>query len=84
MLKFKENPHAFDLLVTDQSMPEMTGDELAQAVLSVRPEFPVILCTGYSDYMNESKAKLLGIRGYANKPLDTNNFLELIESLLQS
>jgi len=83
LLKFKENPHDFDLLVTDQTMPGMTGGELAQAVLTVRPELPVILCTGYSDYMDENKARLLGIRGYVSKPLDINKFLELLESLLR-
>jgi CheY-like chemotaxis protein len=82
--KFLEDPQAFDLLVTDQTMPGMTGGELAQAVLTVRSELPVILCSGYSDHMDENKAALLGIRGYVSKPLNTIKFLGLIESLLKA
>lgn len=82
LLKFRENPEAFDLLVTDQTMPGMTGAELAQSLMVIRPELPVILCTGYSDNIDEDKARLLGIRGYLNKPINNSEFLELVRNLL--
>ena len=80
--KFKNSPNAFDLVVTDQTMPGMTGVELAQSVMAIRPELPVILCTGYSDHIDEARAKSLGISGYVNKPIETDEFLGLIGELL--
>ena len=84
LLKFKENPEAFDLLVTDQTMPGTTGAELAQSLMVIRPELPVILCTGYSDHIGEDKARSLGIRGYVSKPIKTSEFLELVRDLLSA
>jgi PAS domain S-box-containing protein len=80
--RFKQNPDAFDLVVTDQTMPGMTGAELAQAMIAIRPELPVILCTGYSDHIDEAKAKSLGIKAYVNKPIATDKFLRLVRELL--
>jgi len=82
--RFKQNPEAFDLVVTDQTMPGMMGVELAQSLLEIRPQLPVILCTGYSEYIDEAKAKSLGIRGYVDKPIETDKFLGLVENLLKS
>lgn len=84
LLKFKENPEAFDLLVTDQTMPGMTGAELAQSLMAIRPELPVILCSGYSDQIDEDKARSLGILGYVTKPIKNSAFLELVRNLLLS
>ena len=81
--KFKQNPKAYDLVVTDQTMPGLTGAELAQAMLAIRPELPVVLCTGYSDHMDEARAKALGIRGYLKKPLVSDVFLGMVSKLLQ-
>lgn len=75
LLRFKDNPEAFDLVVTDQTMP---GVELAQSLLEIRSEFPVVLCTGYSDHIDEAKARSLGIRGYVNKPIENDEFLRLV------
>jgi len=66
---FMENPYHFDLIITDMTMPEMTGDVLAQQVLRIRPDIPVILCTGFSEVINEERAKQLGIRRFLMKPL---------------
>ena len=75
---FKQDPTAFDLLISDQTMPYLTGVELSQQILAIRPEFPVILCSGYSDQVNETKARALGIRGYLSKPMSNSALLELV------
>ena len=75
---FSQEPMAFDLMITDQTMPQLTGVELAQKVLALRPEFPVILCTGYSDQVDEAKARELGIRGYISKPMEINTLFNLV------
>lgn len=64
-----ENPHRFDLVITDLTMPGMTGDKLAIAMIKVRPTLPVILCTGYSENMSIEKAKQLNIASYMVKPV---------------
>jgi PAS domain S-box-containing protein len=66
---FKQAPGNFDLLITNQTMPHMTGAQLARNVLSIRPDLPIILCTGYSDAIPQVKALGIGIREYLMKPL---------------
>ena len=66
---FRSDPSKFDLIVTDQTMPGLTGTELAKKILMVRPGVPIILCSGFSEPVNEEEAKTLGIRGYARKPI---------------
>jgi signal transduction histidine kinase/CheY-like chemotaxis protein len=68
---FQEDPDAFDLLLTDMTMPNMSGSELAQKILEIRPDFPVVLITGYSERINRDKALALGIRDLVFKPLNT-------------
>jgi CheY-like chemotaxis protein len=79
---FSQEPTAFDLMITDQTMPGLTGVELSQKVLELRPEMPVILCTGYSEHVDEAKAKAMGIRGYLTKPMEINTLLTLVQSLI--
>jgi signal transduction histidine kinase/ActR/RegA family two-component response regulator len=62
-------PRRYDLVLTDMSMPGMNGAELTQRLLRIRADMPVILCTGFSEMMNEKKARALGIRDYVMKPL---------------
>ncbi len=66
---FQANPHRFDLVITDMTMPNMTGDKLAQELLRIRPRVPIILCTGFSDVITEGKAKAMGVREFVMKPL---------------
>ncbi len=66
---FVRQPDAFDLVITDVAMPKMSGIELATKILERRPDFPVILCTGFSEMINEEKAKSLGIKAYLMKPV---------------
>jgi CheY-like chemotaxis protein/anti-sigma regulatory factor (Ser/Thr protein kinase) len=82
--KFQENPAAFDLVITDQTMPGMTGCELAKLMLETRPDLPVILCTGYTASFSEKDALALGIRHYAIKPLTVAKMARLIRDVLNS
>ena len=54
--KFQNQPDQFDLVITDQTMPEMTGSDLAKRMMQIRPDIPIILCTGYSTIISEEKA----------------------------
>jgi len=64
-----EDPGAFDLVMTDMAMPELTGDVLAEKILSINGDLPIILCTGYSERIDERKAAEIGIRELVLKPL---------------
>ncbi|MDY6987588.1 MAG: response regulator [Thermodesulfobacteriota bacterium] len=65
---FKSQPDRFDLVITDMTMPKMTGAELAPELMRIRPDIPVILCTGFSAKMDEEKSKAMGIRAFVPKP----------------
>ena len=79
---FKQNPERFDLIITDQAMPRLSGYELAEKVLEIRKDMPVILCTGYSEQVDEDTAKKAGIREFMLKPLDTRSLLAYVRELL--
>jgi signal transduction histidine kinase len=79
---FRANPDRFDLVITDMTMPNMTGDRLAQEIFSVRAEIPVILCTGFSELMTKEKAKAIGIEEFAMKPLVMKDLAVLIRRAL--
>jgi CheY-like chemotaxis protein len=75
-------PQRFDLVITDQTMPQMTGDMLAKEILRVRPDVPIVLLTGFSHVMDWEKAKTLGIRAYMEKPLCQQDLAVRIRQLL--
>ena len=79
---FRQNPDEFDLVITDQTMPGITGAELSRKMLDIRPDIPIILCTGYSTIISESKAKSIGIKEFALKPLTINDVGRLIRKVL--
>ena len=79
---FKKHPHAFDLVITDMTMPQMTGDEMAKEMISVRPDVPVILCTGFSSMITEEKSKALGIRAFLMKPIVMREMADTIRKVL--
>ena len=81
---FANSPERFDLVITDQTMPVMTGADLAGKILAIRPETPIILATGYSALICEEKAKNLGIREFVLKPLDTRQLATLIRKALDN
>ena len=79
---FQQSPGNFDLLVTNQTMPHMTGAQLARSVLSLRPDIPVILCTGYSDMVPHIKALEIGIREYLVKPVGLGELASRVRQVL--
>ncbi len=81
---FQENPHNFDLLITDMTMPNMTGAELASKILANRPDVPIILCTGFSELINEEKAKGLGINNYVMKPVTKMDLAKAVRKALDA
>jgi two-component system, cell cycle sensor histidine kinase and response regulator CckA len=79
---FQAEPERFDLIITDQTMPDMTGITLAQKVLQIRPDMPIILCTGYSEQVTKDRARETGIREFLMKPLIMRNLAMTIRRLL--
>jgi len=81
---FQRDPEKFDLVITDQTMPKMTGHELAKKLIEIRPDIPIILCTGYSQTVSPEVAYATGIKEYLEKPVSKKNFAEAIRSVLDS
>jgi CheY-like chemotaxis protein/two-component sensor histidine kinase len=81
---FTSFPGGFDLLITDQTMPEMSGMDLAARILSIRPDIPVILYTGYSAAIDGAEAHRLGIRKFLMKPLSMKVLSEAVRRTLDS
>ncbi|MBU4262334.1 MAG: response regulator [Proteobacteria bacterium] len=81
---FRINHDQFDLIITDQTMPGMTGAELAGEMLHIRPDIPIILCTGYSSSISEEKAKAIGIREFLMKPIVKKDISRLIRKVLDT
>jgi PAS domain S-box-containing protein len=79
---FMDRPDRFDLILTDMSMPDLSGAQLAEKVLSARPDMPLILCTGFSERMNEPTAKNLGFKAFLMKPVVMNELAEAIRRAL--
>jgi signal transduction histidine kinase/ActR/RegA family two-component response regulator len=80
----QEQPDGFDLVITDMTMPQMTGDRLACHVWEIRPDIPVILCTGYNEMISEDKANAMGIRKFLLKPVDKEELAVAIRNALDS
>lgn len=80
--KVRARPNQFDLIITDQTMPGLTGSELARAVLEIVPQMPIIICTGYSAVTSEEDARAMGIKRYIHKPIDTKELTGTIRMLL--
>ena len=79
---FRENPDAFDLVLTDQTMPGLTGVELAKEMFKIKPEIPIILCTGYSSVISEQQVKEIGIKRFVKKPIDVKSFSVMVRQVL--
>lgn len=80
--RFLSNPQEFDLLMTDMTMPQMTGDLLARKVQDVRPDMPIIVCTGFSERISIEKAEELSIKGYLEKPFDFQSIATMVRKVL--
>ncbi|NNL76758.1 MAG: response regulator, partial [Desulfobacterales bacterium] len=81
---FKAKPQSFDLVITDMTMPNMTGDDLAKELIQINPEIPVILCTGYSARINQEQAIAMGIRAFAYKPVLRKEIAKTIRKVLNA
>ena len=79
---FLASPDSFDVILTDQTMPHVSGSELAQKVLQVRPDIPIILCTGFSAIISEEKAKEIGIAKFVLKPFSTSDLAHSVREVL--
>jgi PAS domain S-box-containing protein len=82
--RFRSRPDQFDLVITDLTMPKMTGDKLVQEILNIRPDIPVILCTGFSEKIDEKKANAIGAADYIEKPLDKRDFAFKVRKVLDA
>ena len=79
---FKTRSDEFDLVMTDMTMPNLTGDKLAGELMKIRVDIPVILCTGFSEQISEGQAKELGIREFILKPIVMNRLAVILRSVL--
>ena len=81
---FRENPRDFDIVVTDVTMPKMTGDDLARRLLEIRSDLPVVVCTGYNDVMDADTAAAIGVRRVLMKPVSSAELSTAIREAMQS
>ncbi len=81
---FRAHADEIDLVITDLTMPEMSGVELARRIMEIRPGQPVILCTGYSEEMNRDRVLALGIARFVQKPLVMEEMLQTVRAVLDS
>jgi CheY-like chemotaxis protein len=79
---FCTEPHRFDVVITDQTMAQMTGEDLVHALRQVRPDIPIILCTGFSHVMEAEKAKALGLEAFLMKPLDEHDLATMLQQVV--
>jgi PAS domain S-box-containing protein len=79
---FKTQANTFDLVITDMTMPKMTGDILTRELIRIKPDIPVILCTGFSAKMDDQKAKTQGIKAFILKPIVKREIAEIIRKVL--
>ncbi|MCJ7603289.1 MAG: response regulator, partial [Desulfobulbaceae bacterium] len=79
---FRDRPEKFHMVITDQTMPNMTGKTLAREILKIRPDIPIILCTGYSGLISEEKIKAIGIRELVMKPVVYDDLARIIRQVL--
>ena len=79
---FQEDPDRFDMVITDQTMPKIKGTELAKELMKIRPDIPIILCTGYSESVDSESAKAIGIREFIMKPVNRKEISRIIREVL--
>jgi len=81
---FRAQPEKFDLVITDQTMPKITGLQLAREIMVIRPDIPVILCTGFSDLVIEEEARVIGIKKFIMKPVVLREITEAVRQVLDN
>ena len=81
---FKTEPSMFDLVITDMNMPNMNGLQLAEKLIDIRPDIPIILCTGFSERIDNKKAEVLGLRAMLKKPVGMKDIAHKIREVMDS
>ena len=79
---FRDDPHRFDLLITDMTMPDLTGDDLAREVIRIRPDMPVIICTGFNRRIDDFNADAMGVKGLITKPFTIKDVAKTVREVL--
>lgn len=82
--RFKADPYAFHLILTDMNMPDLNGLDLAEQLLRIRPDIPIVLCTGYGIDISDQKVARSGIRAVVHKPILADQIAETLGRLLTS
>ena len=80
--QFSSDPKHFDLVITDMTMPQMTGVMLSEKLMEIRPDIPIIICTGHSALIDEERAKQLGIAAYVMKQIIMSEPAKIIRKVL--
>lgn len=79
---FEATPDKFDLVISDMTMPGMTGDKLAQKLLALKPDLPIIICTGFSERINEENAEKIGVKALIRKPVLKKDLVKMVRDVL--
>jgi CheY-like chemotaxis protein len=82
--EFRKDPEFYDLVITDQTMPGLTGFELSKKILAIRKGTPIILCTGFSELVNEELVKTAGIRKFILKPISKSQLALYLREILDA
>ena len=79
---FEKSSETFDLILTDMSMPNMTGDQLAYEARQIRPDIPIIICTGFSERINKENAEGIGVNGFLMKPIVKSDLAKVVRKVI--
>ena len=84
LVEFRTDPKKFDLVITDMAMPHMTGDRLAREIIAIRPDIPIIICTGFSERIDQQRAQAIGIKGFLMKPVVKSELARMVRKVLDA
>lgn len=79
---FNSNPDGYDLVISDMTMPNMTGDQLAQELMAIRPDIPIVICTGFSERINKEQAEANKVKGFLMKPVIKSEMAQMVREVL--
>ena len=77
------HPDSFQLVITDMTMPKLPGDRLVGKILEINPLMPIIICTGYSDHLSDSRARKIGAKALLMKPIEVNTLAQKVREVLE-
>jgi CheY-like chemotaxis protein len=82
--KFKTESDSYDMVISDMAMPHLTGDQLAVELKKIRPDIPIVICTGFSERINKENAAAIGVKGFLMKPIVKQEMASMIRGVLDS